>query len=62
MAWSERLRELGIELPTSNPELTPEFYGFSEADLDRPIFLDGVLGFQTGSIRQPDPKASTRKQ
>jgi 2-oxoglutarate dehydrogenase E1 component len=46
------LDPLGIEQPTSNPELTPEFYGFSEADLDRPIFLDGVLGFQTGTIRQ----------
>ncbi|MDP1913667.1 2-oxoglutarate dehydrogenase E1 component [Brevundimonas sp.] len=46
------LDPLGIEQPTSNPELTPEFYGFSEADLDRPIFLDGVLGFQVGSIRQ----------
>ncbi len=46
------LDPLGIELPSSNPELTPEFYGFSEADLDRPIFLDGVLGFQVGTIRQ----------
>lgn len=46
------LDPLGIEQPTNNPELTPEFYGFSEADLDRPIFLDGVLGLQTGSIRE----------
>ena len=46
------LDPLGIEQATSNPELTPEFYGFSEADLDRPIFLDGVLGFQTGTIRE----------
>ena len=46
------LDPLGIEQPPSNPELTPEFYGFSEADLDRPIFLDGVLGFQTGTIRE----------
>ena len=46
------LDPLGIEQPTNNPELTPEFYGFSEADLDRPIFLDGVLGFQTGTIRE----------
>ena len=46
------LDPLGIEQPTSNPELTPEFYGFGEADLDRPIFLDGVLGFQTGTIRE----------
>ncbi len=46
------LDPLGIEQPTSNPELTPEFYGFSEADLDRPIYLDGVLGLQTGTIRE----------
>jgi len=46
------LDPLGIEQPVNNPELTPEFYGFGEADLDRPIFLDGVLGLQTGSIRE----------
>ncbi|HZV85439.1 MAG TPA: thiamine pyrophosphate-dependent enzyme, partial [Brevundimonas sp.] len=46
------LDPLGIEQPTHNPELTPEFYGFSDADLDRPIYLDGVLGLQTGSIRE----------
>jgi 2-oxoglutarate dehydrogenase E1 component len=46
------LDPLGIEQPTDNPELTPEFYGFSEADLDRPIFLDGVLGLETGTIRE----------
>jgi 2-oxoglutarate dehydrogenase E1 component len=46
------LDPLGIEARTNNPELTPEFYGFTEADLDRPIYLDGVLGLQTGTIRQ----------
>ncbi|GAA0870241.1 2-oxoglutarate dehydrogenase E1 component [Brevundimonas basaltis] len=46
------LDPLGIEQPTENPELTPEFYGFSEADMDRPIFLDGVLGIETGTIRE----------
>ncbi|KRA28615.1 2-oxoglutarate dehydrogenase E1 component [Brevundimonas sp. Root608] len=46
------LDPLGIEQATHNPELTPEFYGFTEADLDRPIYLDGVLGLQTGSIRE----------
>lgn len=46
------LDPLGIEQPTHNPELTPEFYGFTEADMDRPIYLDGVLGLQTGSIRE----------
>ncbi|QBX37051.1 2-oxoglutarate dehydrogenase E1 component [Brevundimonas sp. S30B] len=46
------LDPLGIELPIRNPELTPEFYGFTSADLDRPIYLDGVLGLQTGTIRE----------
>ncbi|MDI6624842.1 MAG: 2-oxoglutarate dehydrogenase E1 component [Brevundimonas sp.] len=46
------LDPLGIEQPNENPELTPEFYGFSEADMDRPIFLDGVLGLETGTIRE----------
>ena len=46
------LDPLGIEQPVDNPELTPEFYGFTAADMDRPIYLDGVLGLQTGSIRQ----------
>ncbi len=47
-----KLDPLGIEQPVENPELTPEFYGFTGADLDRPIFLDGVLGLQTGTIRE----------
>jgi len=57
-AWRVRghlqanLDPLGIEKPVSNPELTPEFYGFTGADLDRPIFLDGVLGLQTGTVRE----------
>ena len=46
------LDPLGIEQPTENPELTPEFHGFTAADMDRPIFLDGVLGMQTGTIRE----------
>ncbi len=46
------LDPLGIEQPVTNPELTPEFYGFTGADLDRPVYLDGVLGLQTGTIRE----------
>ncbi|MDE2446243.1 MAG: 2-oxoglutarate dehydrogenase E1 component [Alphaproteobacteria bacterium] len=34
------------------PELDPASYGFGEADLDRPIFLDNVLGIENGTIRQ----------
>jgi 2-oxoglutarate dehydrogenase E1 component len=46
------LDPLGIEPPVQNPELTPEFHGFGPADMDRPIFLDGVLGMETGTIRE----------
>ncbi|HHC29717.1 MAG TPA: 2-oxoglutarate dehydrogenase E1 component, partial [Rhodobacterales bacterium] len=34
------------------PELDPASYGFTEADMDRPIFIDNVLGFEIGSMRQ----------
>jgi 2-oxoglutarate dehydrogenase E1 component len=33
-------------------ELKPETYGFTEADLDRPIFIDRVLGLETATIRK----------
>ena len=46
------LDPLGIEAPVDNPELTPEYWGFGPEDLDRPIYLDGVLGQQTATIRQ----------
>jgi len=46
------LDPLGIELPIQHPELTPEFHGFTKADMDRPIYLDGVLGLQTGTLNQ----------
>jgi len=34
------------------PQLDPKFYGFHDQDLDRPIFLDGVLGLETATPRQ----------
>ncbi|MGB9142231.1 MAG: 2-oxoglutarate dehydrogenase E1 component [Aestuariivirga sp.] len=36
----------------AQPELDPATYGFSETDLDRPIFLDKVLGLEQATIRQ----------
>ncbi len=33
-------------------QLDPNFYGFHDADLDRPVFLDGVLGLETATPRQ----------
>jgi 2-oxoglutarate dehydrogenase E1 component len=35
-----------------HPQLDPGFYGFRTEDLDRPIFLDGVMGLSTGTPRQ----------
>ena len=46
------LDPLRIDPPTPHPELEPANYGFREADMDRPIFLDNVLGMETGSMRQ----------
>ncbi|MBL4767099.1 MAG: 2-oxoglutarate dehydrogenase E1 component [Rhodobacteraceae bacterium] len=33
-------------------ELDPQSYGFTDADMDRPIFIDNVLGLQLASMRQ----------
>ena len=43
---------LGMRDQTPHPELDPKSYGFDEADLDRPIFIDNVLGLQIASMRQ----------
>ncbi|WP_017998584.1 2-oxoglutarate dehydrogenase E1 component [Paracoccus sp. N5] len=46
------LDPLGMREIPDNGELDPKSYGFSDADLDRPIFIDNVLGLQIASIRQ----------
>lgn len=46
------LDPLGLQEQSTFPELDPRTYGFSEADMDRPIFIDNVLGLQVASIRQ----------
>jgi 2-oxoglutarate dehydrogenase E1 component len=46
------LDPLGLEVPKNEEELDPRTYGFSDADLDRQIFLDKVLGLEFGTIRQ----------
>ena len=46
------LDPLGLAVtPGDASELDPATYGFSEADYDRPIFLDFVLGLETATIR-----------
>ena len=46
------LDPLGMHGQNPHPELDPKSYGFTEADMDRPIFIDNVLGLQIASMRQ----------
>ena len=46
------LDPLGIEAPRNREELDPRSYGFTDADYDRKIFLDHVLGLEYGSLRE----------
>lgn len=47
------LDPLGIAItPGDASELEPSNYGFTDADLDRPIFLDFVLGLETATLRE----------
>ncbi len=46
------LDPLGMRDQTPHPELDPKTYGFGDADMDRPIFIDNVLGLQVASMRQ----------
>ncbi|SUZ32561.1 2-oxoglutarate dehydrogenase E1 component [Roseibaca ekhonensis] len=46
------LDPLGMRKDTPHPELDPKSYGFTEADMDRPIFLDKVLGMEVASLRE----------
>jgi 2-oxoglutarate dehydrogenase E1 component len=45
------LDPLGIEKPGNANELDPSAYGFAEADWDRRIFVDNVLGTEFSSVR-----------
>jgi 2-oxoglutarate dehydrogenase E1 component len=46
------LDPLGLEPPKDEQDLDPRSYGFTDADLDRRIFLDRVLGLQFGTLRE----------
>ena len=47
-----QLDPLGLQLPKTHPELDPHTYGFTDADWDRPIFIDRVLGRETATLRE----------
>jgi 2-oxoglutarate dehydrogenase E1 component len=46
------LDPLNILKNNAHPELQPENYGFHDVDLDRPIFIDNVLGLEIASMRE----------
>lgn len=46
------LDPLGMTDRGNHPELDPASYGFTEADMDRPIFIDNVLGLTHASMRE----------
>ncbi|WP_294253390.1 thiamine pyrophosphate-dependent enzyme, partial [uncultured Sphingomonas sp.] len=46
------LDPLGLARQNLPADLTPEYHGFSGADLDRPIYLGGALGLQHGTVRE----------
>jgi 2-oxoglutarate dehydrogenase E1 component len=50
-----KLDPLGLAHFTEVPELQPAYHGFTEADLDRKIWLGGTLGFQSASLREIVP-------
>jgi 2-oxoglutarate dehydrogenase E1 component len=46
------LDPLGLAVEPNKGELDPASYGFSEADMDRKIFLDKVLGLEFATLRE----------
>ena len=45
------LDPLKLQKPMPHSELDPESYGFSESDMDRPIFINYVLGLESATLR-----------
>jgi 2-oxoglutarate dehydrogenase E1 component len=46
------LDPLGIQKQDLPADLTPEYHGFSGADLDKPVYLGGTLGLEKATIRE----------
>ena len=46
------LDPLSLETKPLHPELDPATYGFTDADWDRPIFINYVLGLETATLRE----------
>jgi 2-oxoglutarate dehydrogenase E1 component len=50
--FAANLDPLGIEAREPPAELDPASHGFGPDDLDRPIFIDGVLGLETATVNE----------
>jgi 2-oxoglutarate dehydrogenase E1 component len=46
------LDPLSLRPRPPHPELDPKTHGFSESDMDRPVFINGALGFEVATPRQ----------
>ena len=46
------LDPLGLEPHKDEQDLDPRSYGFGDADMDRKIFIDKVLGLEFGTVRE----------
>ena len=46
------LDPLGMRANEPHPELDPASYGFTAADMDRPIFIDNVLGLEVATMNE----------
>jgi 2-oxoglutarate dehydrogenase E1 component len=46
------LDPLGLRDVNAHPELDPASYGFTPADMDRPIYIDNVLGLEMATMNQ----------
>src|SRR5689334_707584 len=46
------LDPLGLKPIKPHADLDPATYGFTEADMDRPIYVNGVFGLQNASLRE----------
>lgn len=46
------LDPLGLSQQELPADLTPEYHGFTGADMDEPVFLGGTMGFESATVRQ----------
>jgi 2-oxoglutarate dehydrogenase E1 component len=47
-----KLDPLGLHHSVIPADLTPAYHGFSDTDLDRPIWIGGALGMERATVRQ----------